>query len=229
MPCRQADGAPSAVRRLRARRPAVAAAGLAAVAIVARAMVVVPRSVLLGDSDPRSPSPAAQAPAAAPDRDARDPARLARRLIKNKWTYRSTTGRPPVPGGGPRPGPAAGPAEPALGTPAHPGRAPRPGLSHRRGNDPPDPGRRRAHARAAPDVTDRRQFLAPPASGILARLPARRRRVPPAPGRVLRDGDRHPSGAHPGHHRPPHPEHGPPGRPATRSWTSAHAPTGSGS
>ena len=44
-----------------------------------------------------------------------------RRLIKNKWTYPNTTGRPPVPEEIRRAGPAAGQAEPAVGTPAHPG------------------------------------------------------------------------------------------------------------
>ena len=44
-----------------------------------------------------------------------------RRLIKNKWTYPNTTGRPPVPEGDPRAGQKAGQAEPSLGAPAHPG------------------------------------------------------------------------------------------------------------
>jgi hypothetical protein len=41
-----------------------------------------------------------------------------RRLVKNKWTYPNTTGRPPVPE---EIRPAAGQAEPAMGTPPHPG------------------------------------------------------------------------------------------------------------
>jgi hypothetical protein len=36
-------------------------------------------------------------PAAAPDRDAWHPARLAPAPGENKWTYPDTTGRPPVP------------------------------------------------------------------------------------------------------------------------------------
>ena len=44
-----------------------------------------------------------------------------RRLIKNKWTYPNNAGRPPVPEEVRRAGPAAGQAEPAVGTPAHPG------------------------------------------------------------------------------------------------------------
>jgi hypothetical protein len=76
-----------------------------------------------------------------------------RRLVKKKWIYPNTAGRPPVPEEIRELVPAAGQAEPALGTPPHPGRAPRARVPHRRGNDPPDPGRRRAHARPAPGVT----------------------------------------------------------------------------
>ena len=55
-----------------------------------------------------------------------------------------------------------------MGTPAHPGRAPQPGVPHRRGNDPPDPGRGRAHARTPAGIPTWRQFLASQAAGILA-------------------------------------------------------------
>ena len=47
--------------------------------------------------DRRLDKAAAQAPAAAPDRDTRHLLAWHRRLIKNKWTYPNTTGRPPVP------------------------------------------------------------------------------------------------------------------------------------
>jgi hypothetical protein len=57
-------------------------------------------------------------------------------------------------GGDPRAGPMAGQAEPWLGAPPHPGRAPRPRVPARRWNDPPDPGRSRAHARATPAIPD---------------------------------------------------------------------------
>ena len=42
-----------------------------------------------------------------------------RPIVKNNWTYPNATGRPPVPDV-PRPGPAAGQAEPAVGAPPHP-------------------------------------------------------------------------------------------------------------
>jgi hypothetical protein len=74
-----------------------------------------------------------------------------RRIVKEKWTYPNATGRPPV---AEEIRELAGQAEPALGTPAHPGRTPRPGPTDRRRNHPADPGRSRAHARAAPDLTD---------------------------------------------------------------------------
>ena len=76
-----------------------------------------------------------------------------RRLVKNEMDLPEHHRTPAGPGGDPRAGPAAGQAEPAVGAPPHPRRTPRPRLPHRRGNDPPDPGRRRAHARAAPGVT----------------------------------------------------------------------------
>ena len=77
-----------------------------------------------------------------------------RHIVKNQWTYPNTTGRPPGPGGDPRACPAAGQAEPAVGTPADPGRAPQHRPPDRRRNNPPDPGNGRAHPRATPDVTD---------------------------------------------------------------------------
>ena len=49
-----------------------------------------------------------------------------RLLIKNKWTYPNTTGRPPVPEEIRGASPEAGQAEPTVGAPAHPGRAPQP-------------------------------------------------------------------------------------------------------
>ena len=77
-----------------------------------------------------------------------------RRLIKNTWTYPNTTGRPPVPEEIRQLVRRLARAEPTLGAPPHPGRAPRPRVPDRRGNDPTDPCRRRARARATPGVTD---------------------------------------------------------------------------
>ena len=61
---------------------------------------------------------------------------------------------PAGPGGDPCASPAAGQAEPAVGTPAHPRRTRRPRVPHRRRNHPPDPGRSRAHTRTTPGITD---------------------------------------------------------------------------
>jgi hypothetical protein len=77
-----------------------------------------------------------------------------RRLIKNKWPHPNTAGRPPVPEEVRELVKQLARQNPAVGSPAHPGRAPRPRVPHRRGNDPPDPGRSRAHTRAPPCITD---------------------------------------------------------------------------
>jgi hypothetical protein len=53
-----------------------------------------------------------------------------RRLVKNKWTYPNTTGRPPIPDQIRQLVQQLAMQNP-LGAPAHPGRAPRPGPSHR--------------------------------------------------------------------------------------------------
>jgi hypothetical protein len=81
----------------------------------------------------------------------------------------------------------------------------RPRPSHRRVNDPPDPGRRRTHARTTPGLTDLAAVPdLPGARHLVVRLPARRHRVPQTPVRLLREGNRDPAGAHPGRHRAPH-------------------------
>jgi hypothetical protein len=53
-----------------------------------------------------------------------------RRLVKNKWTYPNTTGRPPIPDQIRQLVQQLAMQNP-LGAPARPGRAPRPGPSHR--------------------------------------------------------------------------------------------------
>jgi len=81
-----------------------------------------------------------------------------------------------------------------------------PGLGYRNGgNDPPDPGRRRAHARATPGVTN--LAAVPGLPGVRdpgVRFPACRHRVPQAAVCLVRDGDPDPARAHPGRRRVPH-------------------------
>ena len=76
-----------------------------------------------------------------------------RRLIKNKWTYPNTTGRPPIPlgirelvGGLARQNPRWGYRRIRVSSSAS-------GTASAR-HDPPDPGRGRARARTAPGIPD---------------------------------------------------------------------------
>jgi hypothetical protein len=83
-------------------------------------------------------------------------------------------GTPAGPRGDPRTGPTAGQTEPKAGAPAYPGRTPRPGPSHRRRDDPPDPGRRRTQSLPAAGVTDLAAVPGLPGIGDPGvRLPAR--------------------------------------------------------
>ena len=121
-----------------------------------------------------------------------------RRIVKEKWTYPNATGRPPVPEEIRELVRRLARQNPRWGHRRIQGELL--GLDQRIGTGTirPDPGRSRAHARTAPDLTTWWQFLASQASGILAcdflhvdtvllkHL-----------YRVLRDGDRDPPGAYP--------------------------------
>ena len=104
-----------------------------------------------------------------------------RRLVKRKWTYPGTVGRPPVPAEMRALVGADGAAKPTLGIQAHPGRTDRPRASGGGGDDPPDPGRRRTRTRAAAGVAD--LAAVPRQPGVRhpgLRLPACRYRAAPA-------------------------------------------------
>jgi len=77
-----------------------------------------------------------------------------RRMVRNRWTYPNTTGRPPVPEEIRELVRRLARQESAVGAPSHPRRAPRSRVPDRRGNRPAGPGRSRAHARATPGIPD---------------------------------------------------------------------------
>jgi putative transposase len=133
-----------------------------------------------------------------------------RRLARKKWAYLGAPGRPPVPAGVRALVEQLARQSPRWGYKRIQGELI--GLGHRVGEGTirrilASAGLGPAPRRASPTW---RQFLASQASGILACDP---------------DQDR----ARPGHYPPIRPGPGPPGRPATCSWTSASGPAGSGS
>ena len=75
-----------------------------------------------------------------------------RRLVKKEWTCPNAWGRPPVSDEVRALVEQLARQNPGLGVPAYPRKAARLGLRVRRGDDPPDPCRRRAPSRAAPGV-----------------------------------------------------------------------------
>ena len=133
-------------------------------------------------------------------------------MVKNKWTYPNTAGRPPVPEEIRELVRRLARQNPRWGHRRIQGEFL--GLGYRIGAGTVRRVLAEAWLTAAPRQPSPawRQFLASQASGILARLRARRHGVPPAAARLLRDGDRHPPGAHPGRHRPP-----------TGAWTARQA------
>ncbi|SRR6266487_3475480 len=122
-----------------------------------------------------------------------------RRLARRKGTYPNAAGRPPIPDQIRALAGQLARQNPRLGVAAHPGRAHRSWPPRRRGHHPPDPGRRRAQARAAPRLTGPAAVPhLPGPRDCGGGLPARRHRRPAAPARLVCNGDRHPDRAHRG-------------------------------
>src|ERR1019366_8589759 len=91
-----------------------------------------------------------------------------RRLVTNRWSCPHTAGRPPIPDEIRELVRQLARQNPRWGPPAHPRQARRPRPPHRRGNNPPDPGRGRSQPRATPGVADLAAVPGLPGSGILS-------------------------------------------------------------
>src|SRR5215471_14157337 len=119
---------------------------------VLRRQVARPRPDWADRRDRRALAAAALWPSAAPDRDLGHLAGLASAPGPKKVDVPERRGTTAGSSRSPRSRGATGAAEPALGLPAHSGRVARRRVPGRGGNDPPDPGCRRARSRAAPGV-----------------------------------------------------------------------------
>ena len=160
-----------------------------------------------------------------------NPAALARPTRCPTLDLPAPTTRPTTyPAADPSTGAADGPRESPLGLPAHPGRADRPRPSRRRLDRLDNLKERRTRSGSPPLRAD--LATVPVRTGPRdprRRLRPRRHGLPTPPLRPHRDRARPPPRAHRRDHHPPDRRPGSPSRPATCSWTSAIAPTDSGS